>query len=281
VPVRDDTVYRRVDGTAEEWTARYVNGPAAAGVFNLPLVAGSLDDLTGADAVAVPAGEKKGVGSAFDLWLDDGTPVRLRVVAVFADQLDLVGTVLLPWEMRPVPLATAVYLGGGSDAMAAAEEVAAAGGATIAATGDLLSASDVEQDRINRLALIAVLGLALAYTGISIANTLVMATNDRARDLATLRLAGATPAQVLRMIAVEAVLVTGIGVILAAVVATATVIGVRRSIGDLAASTPVIVPWESVGGIALACLVTAVLASVIPAAVLLRRRPVELAGVPE
>lgn len=280
VPVRDDTVYRRIDGTAEEWSARYANGPDLAGVLNLPVVAGSLADLTGTGTVAVPESAGK-LGAPFDLWLDDGTAVHLRVVAVFAEQLDLVGTVLLPWDLRPEPLATAVYLRAGPQALPAAEDVAGGAGASIVSTRDLLSASEVEQDRINRLALIAVLGLALAYTGISIANTLVMATNDRARDLATLRLAGATPGQVLRMIAVEAVLVTGIGVILASAVATATVAGVLRTVGQLSSSTQVVVPWGTVGAIALACLVTAVAASVIPAALLLRRRPVELAGVPE
>ncbi|WP_304598613.1 hypothetical protein [Parafrankia sp. Ea1.12] len=40
-------------------------------------------------------------------------------------------------------------------------------------------------------------------------------------------------------------------------------------------------PWAPLAGIVLTCLVTAVLASVIPAALLLRRRPAELAGVRE
>ncbi len=74
--------------------------------------------------------------------------------------------------------------------------------------------------------------MALLYTGIAIANTLVMATGGRVRELATLRLSGATSRQ-------------------------------------------------PIGGIALACLMTAALASLVPAALALRRRPVELAGVQE
>ena len=65
--------------------------------------------------------------------------------------------------------------------------------------------------------------MALAYTIIAIANTLVMATSDRRHELATLRLSGATPGQVLRMIGVEACLVTGIGTLLAAAVTAVTV----------------------------------------------------------
>jgi energy-coupling factor transporter ATP-binding protein EcfA2 len=50
-------------------------------------------------------------------------------------------------------------------------------------------------------------------TGIAIANTLVMATATRNRELAALRLSGALPRQVLGMIGVEAVLVSGIGIL--------------------------------------------------------------------
>jgi putative ABC transport system permease protein len=42
-----------------------------------------------------------------------------------------------------------------------------------------------------------------------------------------------------------------------------------------------VVPWLPLGGIALACLVIALLASVIPASLALRRPPLELAGVHE
>jgi putative ABC transport system permease protein len=148
-------------------------------------------------------------------------------------------------------------------------------------TGDYLSSAGEEEARMNRQASVVMLGLALVYTGIAIANTLVMATRDRARELATVRLAGATRWQVLKVVGAEAVLVTGIGVILAATVTAVTVAGARYGLADLAPSVPLAVPWRPLGGIVLACLVTAVLASVIPAALLLRRRPAELAGTRE
>ena len=48
------------------------------------------------------------------MWLADSTPVRLRVVAVLADQIDLEQTVLLPSALRAghtsVPMASTVYL---------------------------------------------------------------------------------------------------------------------------------------------------------------------------
>jgi putative ABC transport system permease protein len=75
------------------------------------------------------------------------------------------------------------------------------------------------------------------------------------------------------MIGVEAVLVTGVGALLAAGVTAVTVVAAHRGLVGLAPSVAVAVPWQPLGVIVLSCLVTAVLASVIPAALLLRHRP--------
>ena len=179
------------------------------------MVAGRLADLTGTGTVAVPAGSWR-LGRTVHLWLGDSTPVRLRVVAVLADQIDLEQTMLLPWALRgadaSAPLATAVYLRLAPGTRLAAVRVAAhAWGGVVSPTRDYLTAANAESDRLNRLVLIALLGMALAYTAIAIANTLIMATAGRRPELATLRLSGATPRQVLQMIGVEACLVTGIG----------------------------------------------------------------------
>jgi putative ABC transport system permease protein len=56
----------------------------------------------------------------------------------------------------------------------------------------------------NTRAMVVVLGLALVYTVIAIANTLVIATAGRRAELAALRLAGATRGQVLRLAGTEA-----------------------------------------------------------------------------
>ena len=139
-------------------------------------------------------------------------------------------------------------------------------------------ASDAQNNHANTLALIAILGMALIYTGIAIANTLVMATATRSRELAALRLSGALPRQVLRTIGVEALLVSGIGILFAAAVTAVTVIGLRHGLAPFAPSVRLVVPWLPLTGIALACLVTALLASLIPAALALRRPPLALAG---
>src|SRR5262249_15004509 len=284
VPVTDTTVYVRSSGDPEDWTGQYVSGPGAARVLSLPVVAGSLADLTGTGTVAVPAGSWR-LGQTATMWLADSTPVRLRVVAVLADQIDLEQTVLLPSALRAghtaVPMASTVYLRLSPGArLAEVRAAAAAGGGELVPTSNYVNAAKAEKARITRLGMIAILGMALASPPIAIANTLVMATSDRRRELTTLRLSGATPGQVLRMIGVEACLVTGIGALLAAAVTAVTVTGLRHSLLGLAPSVRVVIPWPLLAGIVLACLAIALLASVIRAA-LTRGRPAELAGVPE
>lgn len=285
VPVTDTPVYVTDAGSPDEWTGRYVNGPDVAGVLDLPVVAGSLADLTGTGTIAVPAGRWR-LGDTAHLWLGDSAPVDLRVVAVLAGQIDLEDSVLLPWALRDAhtsrPLADTVYLrlNPGTDLSAVGAAAARDGGALIPAT-DYLDAADKEQEHTNQLALVAVLGVSLIYTAIAIANTLVMATGDRSGELATLRLTGATPRQVLRVIGVEAVLVTVVGVLLAAVVTGITVLGMHSGLTPVAARVSLVVPWWPLAGIAGTCLVLAVLSSLVPAALVMRHRPVELAGVRE
>ncbi|MFF6885439.1 FtsX-like permease family protein [Streptomyces sp. NPDC012421] len=69
-----------------------------------------------------------------------------------------------------------------------------------------------------------------AFTAIAVVNTLGMATADRSREFALLRLAGAQPAQVLRMIAWEAVLVSAVALSLAALVALTVLVPLSLSL---------------------------------------------------
>lgn len=142
-------------------------------------------------------------------------------------------------------------------------------------------ASHPETNRTTRLGLLLVLGIALLCTGISLANTMVMATSDRVRDLAVLRLAGATRWQVLRLVGAEALTVVAVGGVLGLLVAGLNLLGMWSALGLLSAPTTIEIPWTAVGAVLGACAVTAVVSSVIPAALALRRRAVELAGVRE
>ncbi len=285
VPVTDTSVYVGNGQDLNAWDAQYVDGAALARVLSLPLQAGSLSRLTGTGTVIVPAGSWH-LGQTAALWLDDSAPVRLRVVGVLANQIDLAQTVLLPRALRDAhtaaPLASRVYVRLAPGApLGRLRAAAAAGGGMLIPAAAYSSAAAAQQDHVTSVLLLAVLGLVLAYSAIAIANTLAMATAGRSRELGLLRLAGATTRQVVSVVALEACLVAGFATLLAAAVTAVTVAGLHAGLSALAPAVRVVVPWPPLAGLAAACLAVAVLASVIPAAITLRRPPTDLAGAAE
>jgi putative ABC transport system permease protein len=273
-PVTAAPVYLKAAGDPERWDGLYLDGPASARLLRYPLVAGSLAALTGSGTVAVPAGTWR-LGQTALVWLSDSAPVRLRVVAVLAHRIDLEQTVLLPWGLRAghlaAPLATAVYLRMAPGAgLAGVRAAARSGGGRVTSTRGLVAAADAQAARANTRAMVVVLGLALVYTVIAIANTLVIATAGRRAELAALRLAGATRGQVLRLAGREAALVAALGTGLGAVVTAVTLAAVRRGLAGVAPAVRVAIPWPPLLAIALACLVAAMLGSVATVAAALR-----------
>ena len=75
------------------------------------------------------------------------------------------------------------------------------------------------------------------------------------------------------MIGVEAVLVTCVGVLLAGVVTAVVVAGMRTALDGLAPSVSIDAPWRVLAAITSACLLTALVSSLVPAGLLLRRLP--------
>ncbi|MGW3042057.1 FtsX-like permease family protein [Kitasatospora sp. NPDC001159] len=76
----------------------------------------------------------------------------------------------------------------------------------------------------------AELGLLVCFAAVSTVNTLVALTADRRREFALLRLVGATRRQLMRMLSVEAVLTTAVGVLLGAAVAAAATGAFSRAV---------------------------------------------------
>ncbi|MFF0411275.1 FtsX-like permease family protein [Kitasatospora sp. NPDC004745] len=99
----------------------------------------------------------------------------------------------------------------------------------------------------------AELGMLVCFAAVSTVNTLVALTADRRREFALLRLVGATRRQLLRMLAVEAVLTTAVGVLLgSAVAATAAGAFARSVTGSVVPAVPVAAcVWVLAGAAAL------------------------------
>ncbi|MGW4039933.1 FtsX-like permease family protein [Streptomyces sp. NPDC004778] len=105
-----------------------------------------------------------------------------------------------------------------------------------------------------------------------------MATSGRRRDLAVLRLAGATVPQVLRLVVAEAVAAVGAGAVLGGVVAAVDLLVVRCALALLGVTSAVVVPWAMLGLVVAAAALLAAGSAVLPALSALRMRPVERAG---
>lgn len=265
--------------------ARAADPAALAATARLPLVAGRLSDLDDGSLVVNEEWETPVVGRRVSVWLGDGRKVSLRIAAVMRTGTGSNGVYVTPANAAGAAVDRIdVKLREGADpaTVHALLEKAGRDTGTPVMTRDAWVAAHYPRTGGNtRAGLLTVLGIALVYTGIALANTLVMATSDRVRDLAVLRLTGATKTQVLRLVAVEALMVTAVGTVLGAAVAGLNLLGVKGALELLSVSSPVVVPWAAAGAVAAACAAAATLSAVLPALAALRTRPAELAGARE
>lgn len=258
--------------------ARAAEPDPLAKTVRLPLSAGKVSDLDDDSIIVNEEWEKHTVGQTVDVWLGDGTRKSLRIAAVMTTGTGNNGAWVTPAN---APGASAdrvdVALADGADPATVAAALTKAGGHVLT-RAQWVQASYPETNRTTRYGFILVLGIALLYTGISLANTMVMATSDRVRDLAVLRLAGATQGQVLRLVAGEALVVVAVGGVLGLLVAGLNLAGMWSALGLLSVWSPLEMPWAELGVTVGACAALAVVFSVAPAGLAMRRRAVELVG---
>ncbi|MGY0233296.1 ABC transporter permease [Longispora urticae] len=278
------------DGGLDENDGQAVDPAQLAKTVELPVAEGSLSDLRD-DTIVVPDLWGKDMGESLDIQMGDGTRVSLKVVAIvkatpgndiaylsmkYADTAKYARTGLARRaQIRIHPDADRPAVD------AALQQAITGSGTKLWAASAWVGNETAEARKINSLRQQVVLGIVVLFCFIAIVNTLMMATADRRRDLAVLRLTGATPKQALRVFAAESLLVCAVGFTLAALAALVNLIGLRFALTSLFGSTPIVVPWGPVvliGGISV---VLALLGTVLPAALALRTPSVELAGVRE
>ncbi|MFE2205041.1 FtsX-like permease family protein [Streptomyces rubiginosohelvolus] len=262
--------------------ARAVDPARLAAVAKLPVTAGRLADL---DDDAIVVNEEwltTRVGDRVTVWLGDGSERSLRIAAVLATGTGDNGVYVTPRNAGGADvdrIDVEVAPGGDRHAVAAALDTAAADtGTRVATRAAWLAPTAPGPDDHTRTGLRMILGIALLSTATALANTLVMATSGRGRDLAVLRLSGATVPQVLRLVVAEAVAAVGVGAVLGGVVAAVNLLVVRGALALLGVTSAVVVPWAMLGLVVAAAALLAAGSAVLPALSALRTRPVELAG---
>ncbi|MEV0429529.1 FtsX-like permease family protein [Micromonospora sp. NPDC050495] len=279
-------IYTLEEGTALIRSEAHAVDPRDLAVARkLPVRSGDLAGLDDNSIVVNDEWAQRTVGERVDVWLGDGTKASLRIVAVVAAGTGDNGVFVTPHNAVAVaPDRLDVRWAVGADATAGAAAVRAVlepTGAQVQSRTDWIQSQYPSNSRQTRVGYLVVLGIALTYTGIALGNTMVMATSDRVRDLAVLRLAGATKRQVLVLVGVEALTVVVVGAVLGTIVTAFNVLGIWGSLAALSVRSTVVLPWQTLATTLGACAVVAVVASVLPAIAALRTRPVELAGARE
>ncbi|WP_164873021.1 ABC transporter permease, partial [Streptomyces resistomycificus] len=266
------------DGIAlVRWEARAITGKALAATSRPPLASGRLADLDDDSIVVNEEWARHTVGDRVTVWLGDGTRRSLRIAAVMPTGTGDNGAYVTPANAPHAAYDRAdITLAPGADASAVAAGLRRAvgpegGDVHVLTRAAWLRTVSPADDRTTRLGFLLVLGIALLYTGLSLANTLVMATADRLRELATLRLVGATHAQLLRVITAEALTTVAVGTLLGLLVTGANLLGMCAALRALSAPAVIHVPWSALGWTAAACALLATASAAVPTALALRR----------
>ncbi|MBB5787944.1 putative ABC transport system permease protein [Jiangella mangrovi] len=274
------------DPAQETFAAQGLDAAGLDRTLDLEVRDGDLGDLRdGTVALSRNASATFGasVGETVEIVLGDGTTIEPAVVAVYGRGLGF-GDLTLPHDQLAAHTTTGqdswVLIGGGdTDAVGdAVARVAAEHPGLVAGTGAGLSAAgSAERSAESSTSLVAILAL-LAYLAVSVVNTLVMATSERTREFALLRLAGAGRRHVLAMMRVEAAVIVAVSVVVGLLVALPPLVGI--SVGLTESFLPSISPAGFLG-IVLATASLGFLAVGVPARAALRLRPVDAIGLRE
>ncbi|WP_406290761.1 ABC transporter permease [Embleya sp. NBC_00896] len=282
VEVVTEVVHTMVRAGKDKFAAQGVTPQGLDRSLDLRTSAGSLAGMTdGTVAVSDLAAKTKGVGVGDELkvTMGDGVVVPLRVVAVYERGLGF-GDLTLPHAVAAAhvdrPSADAVLISGTPALDRAALRKALGGFPGVR----VLDRGEVEQARKERAGTQAQvnyvgMGLIIAFTGIAVVNTLVMATSARRREFALLQLVGTTRRQVMRMLRWETgavvLLATGLGTAVAFATLTAYSVGMTGSAAPYA-------PPLTYAAVVLTAAALALVSTVLPARLALRGNPADTMG---
>lgn len=272
--------------TAPVVTAQGIDPLGADQTLDLGVRSGSLADLRASTmAVSTSLANSAGwrLGDDARLSLGDGTPVTLRIVAIYDRG----------WGFGDVTLDTATLAGHtatglddrllirtapGAEVGAALAELARAYPASTMVGARQLS-GDLAEDLaisawLNKLLITVLVG----YAVLAAANTLIMAALARSRELSLLRLVGVTRGQVRRMVHAEQAGLLGVALAIGTAIAAVTLSSVVHAVsGERIPYVPGLGVATIVGG----TVALALIATMLPIGRVLRTPPVQGIGIRE
>lgn len=216
------------DPDVTQTTARGISADGITTTLDPDIVSGDLTDLTGS-TIALDRSTARiisaQVGDDIDVVLGDGTSTTLTVVAVYDRGLGL-GGAILPSQVldghtaAPTQALISADESATSDSLHAALTDLLAGYPTLTIS-DQATFADQSRSEATMTSWVNLTGLVVivAFISITVVNNLVMATLERAREFALLRLIGTTGAQILRMLGYEALVITVLAIVLGSLIA--------------------------------------------------------------
>lgn len=242
-------------------------------VLDPGVTSGSLDRLgQGTIAMSEATAQGRHIGEAVQVTLGDGVKIRPRLVAIYARGLGF-GDTLLDYEdiidHVDDPLATALLIKGSVTPGQLRARIRGFPGLMVTdGSGYQVQAGQQASTDVD----LVFMGLIIAFTGIAVINTLAMATGDRSREIALMRLVGTTRRQVLRTLRWELAVAVGAATVLGSCAAALTL--ARFSAGMTGSGTPSVVP-VTYALILAGATALGLVATMIPARMVLRRNPAE------
>jgi putative ABC transport system permease protein len=272
-------------GVADDLLPAQILTGGQGGGLDVGVIAGSLSALHG-DTIALgqhrAAAVHARVGGRVAIMLGDGTQTQATVVAIYARDLAF-GDVLLAPELaaghQTTPLLNEILIQADEPAAVVAGHLRALAhryrGLQVSDSASLVTANAANDELSNWLGPFFVATI-FAFTSIAALNTLIMIALRRRRELALLRLTGATTRQVLAMARWEATLVIVIGLGLGLAITATALLPLSHAL------TGGFRPYAPAGWLAVILGVSALLALVglsVPTRQALRTRPVEAIGI--
>jgi putative ABC transport system permease protein len=273
-------------GASDDVMPAQILSGGAGGGLDVGVTAGSVAALHG-DAIALGLHRAQSahahVGDRVAIMLGDGTRTHATVVAVYRRELAF-GEALLAPELaaghQTSPLVSEILVQARRPAAVARRlHVLAAQypGLRVSDRASLATASDADRE-MNRWLGPLFVAMIFAFTSVAVVNTLTMIALRRGRELALLRLVGATRRQVRSMARWEAALIITVGLGGGLAIAATALLPLTHALtGGLRPYVPVR-PLVTILGVSA---LLALVALTLPTRRALRARPVEMIGVRE
>ncbi|PWR14523.1 ABC transporter permease [Micromonospora sicca] len=262
-----------VNGT-RTWVAASSNVAALQRIFGAKATAGDISRL-GPDQMLFSSDTAKSrnvsVGSQVTVQLSRGE-ARTYTVSGIYESSELTNPVLLPPQAAadfaiPQPIQGFVQLAPGAkvaDVQPRVETLLADSPEVSVADRDAFIKQQTSQLDTPLRMIQILLALAIVIAVLGIINTLALSVLERTRELGLLRAIGLRRAQTMRMITVEAVVISIFGALLGVAVGTGLGAAVVRALKD-EGITDLILPWGQMGVFLVLAAIIGVIAAVLPA----------------